>query len=64
MSPLSRRVLLGVAAAGAGIALGGFPLRAARASHAAPLEKPELVNRLILDFLAEHQTKKLMPLTP
>lgn len=28
------------------------------ASHAVPLEKPELVNRLILDFLAEDQVEK------
>jgi pimeloyl-ACP methyl ester carboxylesterase len=28
------------------------------ASHAVPLEKPELVNRLILDFLAEDQVDK------
>jgi pimeloyl-ACP methyl ester carboxylesterase len=28
------------------------------ASHAVPLEKPELVNRLILDFLAEEQVAK------
>ena len=27
-------------------------------SHAAPMEKPELVNRLILDFLAEDQVEK------
>jgi pimeloyl-ACP methyl ester carboxylesterase len=28
------------------------------ASHAVPMEKPELVNRLILDFLAEDQVEK------
>ena len=28
------------------------------ASHAVPMEKPELVNRLILDFLAEEQVEK------
>ena len=27
-------------------------------SHAVPMEKPELVNRLILDFLAEEQVEK------
>jgi pimeloyl-ACP methyl ester carboxylesterase len=31
------------------------------ASHGLPLEKPELVSRLILDFLAEAQTPELMP---
>lgn len=31
-------------------------------SHAVPLEKPDLVNRLLLDFLADPQTPKLMPL--
>jgi len=30
-------------------------------SHLAPLEKPELVNRLILDFLSDHQPQKMMP---
>lgn len=34
------------------------------ASHACPIEKPDLVNRLILDFLADTQTEKLMPLAP
>jgi hypothetical protein len=28
----------------------------------APLEKPDLVNRLILDFLSDHQPEKLMSL--
>ena len=32
-------------------------------SHALPIEKPDLVNRLILDFLAPQQADKLMPLT-
>ncbi|MFI6681209.1 alpha/beta fold hydrolase [Kribbella sp. NPDC050470] len=31
-------------------------------SHAVPLEKPDLVNRLLLDFLADTQTPKFMPL--
>jgi pimeloyl-ACP methyl ester carboxylesterase len=31
-------------------------------SHAAPMEKPELVNRLILDFLSDHQQEKMMSL--
>ena len=31
-------------------------------SHALPLEKPELVNRLILDFLADEQVPKMMVL--
>jgi pimeloyl-ACP methyl ester carboxylesterase len=31
-------------------------------SHIAPLEKPDLVNRLILDFLSDHQPEKMMPL--
>src|SRR5207249_7490647 len=31
-------------------------------SHALPLEKPELVNRLILDFLAVEQVPKMMAL--
>lgn len=31
-------------------------------SHAVPMEKPELVNRLILDFLAEDQVEKLFKL--
>lgn len=31
-------------------------------SHVAPLEKPELVNRLLLDFLAEEQPARFMPL--
>jgi pimeloyl-ACP methyl ester carboxylesterase len=30
-------------------------------SHGLPLEKPDLVTRLIVDFLAEEQTPKLMP---
>jgi pimeloyl-ACP methyl ester carboxylesterase len=29
------------------------------ATHVAPIEKPELVNRLLLDFLADEQTPKL-----
>jgi pimeloyl-ACP methyl ester carboxylesterase len=33
------------------------------ASHALPMEKPEIVNRLILDFLADEQTPKMMPLS-
>jgi pimeloyl-ACP methyl ester carboxylesterase len=32
-------------------------------SHALPLEKPELVNRLVLDFLAAGQPRKLLPLS-
>jgi pimeloyl-ACP methyl ester carboxylesterase len=32
------------------------------ASHMAPLEKPNLVNQLILDFLDDHQVEKLMSL--
>lgn len=31
-------------------------------SHVPPLEKPALVNRLLLDFLAEAQVSKFMPL--
>lgn len=31
-------------------------------SHALPMEKPELVNRILLDFFAEEQTPKFMPL--
>ena len=31
-------------------------------SHMAPVEKPDLVNRLILEFLDEHQAEKLMSL--
>ena len=31
-------------------------------SHVAPMEKPDLVNRLILDFLSDHQPEKMMPL--
>ncbi|MGF1428028.1 alpha/beta fold hydrolase [Kitasatospora sp. LaBMicrA B282] len=31
-------------------------------SHAVPLEKPELVGRLLLDFFAEQQPRRLMPL--
>jgi pimeloyl-ACP methyl ester carboxylesterase len=30
-------------------------------SHLAPLEKPDLVNRLILEFLSDHQPEKMMP---
>ena len=29
-------------------------------SHALPMEKPELVNRLILDFLAPEQVTRLL----
>jgi pimeloyl-ACP methyl ester carboxylesterase len=29
-------------------------------SHALPMEKPELVNRLILDFLAAEQVPKML----
>ncbi len=32
------------------------------ASHTAPLEKPDLVNRLLLEFLADPQSPKYMPL--
>ncbi|MFH9352407.1 alpha/beta fold hydrolase [Kitasatospora sp. NPDC017646] len=31
-------------------------------SHTAPLEKPALVNRILLDFLADQQVPKLLPL--
>jgi pimeloyl-ACP methyl ester carboxylesterase len=31
-------------------------------SHIVPLEKPDLVNRLILDFLSDQQPEKGMPL--
>jgi pimeloyl-ACP methyl ester carboxylesterase len=31
-------------------------------SHMAPLEKPDLVNRLILEFLSDHQPEKVMSL--
>jgi pimeloyl-ACP methyl ester carboxylesterase len=31
-------------------------------SHIAPMEKPDLVNRLILDFLSDHQPEKMMSL--
>ena len=31
------------------------------ASHGLPLEKPELVSRLIFDFLSDEQAEKLMP---
>jgi pimeloyl-ACP methyl ester carboxylesterase len=31
-------------------------------SHMAPLEKPDLVNRLVLDFLSAHQPEKAMSL--
>jgi pimeloyl-ACP methyl ester carboxylesterase len=31
------------------------------ASHGLPLEKPGLVNQLLLDFLADEQTPKLIP---
>jgi hypothetical protein len=27
----------------------------------APLEKPDLVTRLILEFLSDHQPEKMMP---
>jgi pimeloyl-ACP methyl ester carboxylesterase len=30
-------------------------------SHALPLEKPELVNRLLLDFLADEQVARFLP---
>jgi hypothetical protein len=30
-------------------------------SHGLPLEKPELVSRLIFDFLSDEQAEKLMP---
>lgn len=30
------------------------------ASHALPMEKPELVNRLLLEFLADAQPAKMM----
>ncbi|MEU9155352.1 alpha/beta hydrolase [Streptomyces sp. NPDC048417] len=33
-------------------------------SHALPVEKPDLVNRLILDFLAAWQPPKFLPLRP
>jgi len=29
-------------------------------SHALPMEKPEVVNRLLLDFLADEQTPKML----
>jgi pimeloyl-ACP methyl ester carboxylesterase len=29
-------------------------------SHGLPFEKPDLVNRLILDFLEPHQAEKMM----
>jgi pimeloyl-ACP methyl ester carboxylesterase len=32
------------------------------ASHPSPMEKPHIVNRLILDFLADEQVSKLMPI--
>jgi pimeloyl-ACP methyl ester carboxylesterase len=32
-------------------------------SHAAPLEKASLVNGILLDFLADEQRRKLMPLS-
>lgn len=32
-------------------------------SHAAPLEKPDLVNRMLLDFLDENQQMRLFPLS-
>ena len=31
-------------------------------THMAPLEKPDLVNRLILDFLSDHQPEKMLSL--
>ncbi|MFI5695174.1 alpha/beta fold hydrolase [Kribbella sp. NPDC051586] len=31
-------------------------------SHGLPLEKPEVVNRLLLDFLADQQVRKFMPM--
>ncbi len=31
-------------------------------SHMAPVEKPDLVNRIILDFLSDHQPEKMMSL--
>jgi pimeloyl-ACP methyl ester carboxylesterase len=31
-------------------------------SHGLPLEKPELVNQLLIDFLADHQARKFMPM--
>ena len=31
-------------------------------SHMAPLEKPDLINRLILEFLSDHQPEKMMSL--
>lgn len=33
------------------------------ASHTLPLEKPDLVNRLILEFLSDEQVPKMMPIT-
>ena len=33
------------------------------ASHALPMEKPDLVTRLILDFLSDEQVSKMMPIT-
>ena len=33
------------------------------ASHALPLEKPDLVNRLILEILSDQQVPKMMPIT-
>ena len=33
------------------------------ASHALPMEKPEVVNRLLLDFLADQQVPKMLPLS-
>ena len=33
------------------------------ASHTLPLEKPDLVNRLILEFLSDQQVPKMMPIT-
>jgi pimeloyl-ACP methyl ester carboxylesterase len=32
------------------------------ASHVAPMEKPDLVSRLILDFLGNQQPEKMMAL--
>lgn len=33
------------------------------ASHALPMEKPELTNRLVLDFLADEQVPKMMAIS-
>jgi hypothetical protein len=34
---------------------------AVHASHALPWEKPELTNRLVLDFLADEHVPKMLP---